>query len=129
MKTHFSTPGLLLLSLLSIICTPVFAAPPSDPSCPTTVVRAWFSDRAQVEAFAAHDEPWEVHHDKGWMRLGANANTLQLLLDLGFEIEIDEARTAEICAPRKNLSIRPKASPVTIATGPWRRPFKPRRIW
>ena len=101
MKTHFSTPGLLLLSLLSIICTPVFAAPPSDPSCPTTVVRAWFGERSQVDAFAAHNEPWEVHHDKGWMVVGVNADELQLLLDLGFEIEIDERRTAEICTPRE----------------------------
>ncbi len=79
------------------------AAEAPNSGCSITVVRAWFSDRAQVEAFAAYDEPWEVHHDQGWMLVGADAGTLELLFELGFEVEIDERRTMEICAPTKRL--------------------------
>jgi carboxypeptidase T len=85
---------------LTIIASSAAANEPQEAPCPTTVVRAWFSERSQVEAYAASDEPWEVHYDKGWMLVGADADSLQLLLDLGFAVEVDEARTAEICNPR-----------------------------
>ncbi len=101
MKARLLILGLISIALLSTTTGPVYATEPPTNECSITVVRAWFSSRAQVEAFAAHDEPWEVHHDKGWMLVGADADSLRLLLDLGFDIEIDEARTAEICAPRK----------------------------
>jgi len=101
MKTRSAVLTLLYFALLSIVSGAVSAATPPVEGCTTTVVRAWFNDRAQVDAFAEHVEPWEVHHDKGWMAVGVDANELQLLLDLGFAIEIDEARTAEICRPRE----------------------------
>jgi len=93
----FSTAFVLSLMM---VAGPAAATEPPDAPCPTTVVRAWFSERSQVEAFAAADEPWEVHYDKGWMLVGADADGLRLLLDLGFTVEVDEARTEEICNPR-----------------------------
>jgi hypothetical protein len=73
------------------------------PGCPTVVVRASFADRAQVEALAARIEPWEVHHDEGWLLVEADAAILELLSDLGFSVEVDRKRTAELCAPRTRL--------------------------
>ena len=101
MKTRSTILSLLCFALLCIVSGAVSAATPPVEGCTITVVRAWFHNRAQVDAFAEHAEPWEVHHDKGWMVVGVDANELQLLLDLGFEIEIDEARTAEVCTPRR----------------------------
>ena len=78
-------------------------AAPADGPCSELVVRAWFADRAQVDALAAHVEPWEVHHDEGWLVVEANAEVLGLLAELGFRVEVDQARTAELCAPRTRL--------------------------
>jgi murein tripeptide amidase MpaA len=103
MKTRCLILGLTVIAVLSFASGSVFATEAPNNDCSITVVRAWFSDRSQVEAFAAHDEPWEVHHDQGWMLVGADAETLELLFDLGFHVEIDERRTMEICAPAKRL--------------------------
>ena len=101
MKNRLSITGLLLFVLSIVVADPVSATTSAQDGCATTVVRAWFTDRSQVEAFARHAEPWEVDHKKGWMVVGVDSTTYQLLIDLGFEIEIDEARTAEICRPRE----------------------------
>ncbi len=103
MKSRCLTLGLMSAVLLSALSGSVWAAESANSDCSITVVRAWFSDRTQVEAYAAHDEPWEVHHDQGWMLVGADAGTLELLFDLGFDVEVDERRTMEICAPAKRL--------------------------
>jgi len=100
-KNRLSITGLLLFVLSIVVADPVSATTSAQDGCATTVVRAWFTDRSQVEAFARHAEPWEVDHKKGWMVVGVDSTTYQLLIDLGFEIEIDEARTAEICRPRE----------------------------
>jgi carboxypeptidase T len=95
--------GLMSAVLLSTLSGPVCATEAPNNDCSITVVRAWFGDRAQVETYAAHDEPWEVHHDEGWMLVGADAESLELLFELGFDVEIDERRTMEICSPAKRL--------------------------
>jgi hypothetical protein len=111
MKTRLSLSGLVLLLLSSFAAGPVSAAPTDDEGCTTTVVRAWFSDRSQIEAFAAHDEPWEIHHDKGWMLVGVDPDGMQRLIDLGFGIEVDEQRTAQICTPRASLKNQTEGIP------------------
>jgi len=103
MKSRLLTLGLVSAILLITLSGPVGAAETPNNDCSITVVRAWFGDRAQVDAFAEHDEPWEVHHDEGWMLVGVDAENLDLLFELGFDVEIDERRTMEICSPAKRL--------------------------
>ena len=102
MKRLATTLSAALIALIVSASSPVAAAEP-DGDCPTTVVRAWFTDRSQVDALARHNEPWEVHHDQGLLVIGVDSEGYQRLLDLGFEIEIDRKRTAELCSPKKRL--------------------------
>ena len=95
--------GLMSAALLISLPGSLWAVEAPNHDCSITVVRAGFSDRTQVEAYAAHDEPWEVHHDEGWMLVGVDAESLALLFELGFDVEIDERRTMEICSPAKRL--------------------------
>lgn len=65
MKSSRLIPGLMSAVLLVTLSGSVWATEAPNNDCSITVVRAWFVDRAQVEAYAGHDEPWEVHHDEG----------------------------------------------------------------
>ncbi len=56
-----------------------------------------------MNRLAAEIEPWEVHHDEGWLVVDVDRAGWQLLLDLGFEPEVDEARTAKYRQPRVRL--------------------------
>ena len=67
------------------------------------VVRAYYDDRRMVASLAAVLEPWEVHHDEGWLLAAGGPREIQALLDLGFRLEVDAARTAELLAPRVAL--------------------------
>jgi hypothetical protein len=67
------------------------------------VVRAYYDDRQMVDALAAVLEPWEVHHDEGWLLVGGGPREMQALLDLGFRLELDLARTAELVTPHVAL--------------------------
>lgn len=66
--------------------------------CPT-VVRAWFTDRSQVEEVASWTEPWEVHHDRGYLVVDVDAEGMDRLLAAGFRVEIDERLTLKMCTP------------------------------
>ncbi len=93
----------VVIALSSILVAGAGAAPAADEGCPTVVVRASFTDRAQVDALAARAEPWEVHHDQGWLLVEADAAVLEFLFDLGFTVEVDRRRSAELCAPPTRL--------------------------
>jgi hypothetical protein len=67
------------------------------------VVRATFSDRAQVNRLAAEIAPWEVRHDLRYVVVDVDRAGWQLLLDLGFVPEVDAALTEELLRPRKAL--------------------------
>ena len=98
-----SAVSVCLAVLWSLLAFGAAPAEQADGPCTELVVRAWFADRAQVDALAAHVEPWEVHHDEGWLVVEADADVLGLLAELGFRVEVDEARTAELCEPRERL--------------------------
>ncbi len=66
--------------------------------CPT-VVRAWFTDRSQLESIAGWTEPWEVHHDQGYVVVGVDEDGFERLLAAGFRVEIDERMTQKMCKP------------------------------
>ncbi len=114
-------PHVLLLTALLVLATlgpggvPAAGGQPPDvpedplPGTPLPgtggpwVVRAYYDDRQMVAAAAAIVEPWEVHHDEGWLLVAGGPREMQALLDLGFRLELDAARTEELTAPRVAL--------------------------
>ncbi|MCU0304341.1 MAG: hypothetical protein MUC56_09830 [Thermoanaerobaculales bacterium] len=94
---------LMLTAAASSGATAAIAAEAPPAGCGLVVVDARFTDRSQVEALAASIEPWRVDHRTGRLTVGVDADGLRLLAELGFSVEIDEARTAELCAPRDRL--------------------------
>jgi carboxypeptidase T len=102
--------AMLLLATLAPGAAPAAGGQPPDlPGSPLPgtggpwVVRAYYDDRQMVDALAAVLEPWEVHHDEGWLLIDAGPREIQVLLDLGFRLELDAVRTAELVAPRVPL--------------------------
>jgi hypothetical protein len=96
-----------LLAALSVLLVavpqPLAAASAPPPGDGPWVVRAAFTAREQVNLLAASTEPWEVHYDQGYLIVDVDRAGWQNLLDLGFVPEVDEARTAEMRAPRVRL--------------------------
>jgi hypothetical protein len=65
------------------------------------VVRAYYRDPSQVSELAQYAEPWEVHSNQGYVVIGATDTEIEILKNIGFvRIEVDEALTAELTAPR-----------------------------
>lgn len=93
----------LVIVTLSL-CPAVMAADSAPTPCDLVVVRGYYSDRAQVDAVASWTEPWEVHHDQGYLVVGVDGDGFARLVDLGFAIEIDDKATAEVCTPRSRLA-------------------------
>ena len=94
-----------VLNLLALLAAlPARAEPPkaSDGAlggCETTVVRAFYSDRAMVDRLVDWAEPWEVHHDRGYLVVGVDAMGYRRLLAEGFRVEVDEKLTQKYCHP------------------------------
>jgi len=63
------------------------------------VVRAHYTDREMVNVLASELEPWEVHHDKGYLVVEVDRESYQWLLNLGFRVEIDKDLTAKLNQP------------------------------
>ncbi len=82
----------------ALILLVLAAGPLRAGDCPT-VVRAWFTDRSQVESVAAWTEPWEVNHDLGYLVVGVDADGIERLLAAGLRVEVDERLTQKMCTP------------------------------
>ncbi len=80
---------------------PPLAQPPEGDG--PWVVRAYYADRQLVDELAAWIEPWEVHHDEGYLVLGVNRDQYIRMLDMGFRLEVDERLTEELNQPREAL--------------------------
>ncbi|UCC62775.1 MAG: PKD domain-containing protein [Anaerolineae bacterium] len=80
-------------------------APPSDDpeGEGPWVVRAYYTDRQMVNDLAAWTEPWEVHHDQGYLVVDVTRAEYGSLLDAGFRLEIDELLTAQLHRPNQRL--------------------------
>jgi len=87
------------LTILVVVLLPG-AALGSD--CPA-VVRANFSERAQVDAVAAWTEPWEVDYDAGTLVVAVDADGFARLVEAGLDVEIDERLTRRLCEPLEPL--------------------------
>ena len=70
----------------------------ADPESKYRVVRAYYQDRQMVNDLASWLEPWEVHHDQGYLVVGVDQQQYDLLLTLGFRLEIDQELT-DLLAP------------------------------
>ncbi len=121
MKTFRLTLLLLLLFTPSWLTITATAAPPAQLAAPKTsptyweetspfsaaanqlngfwVVRAYFEDRSMVNRLASRIEPWEVNHEDGYVVVGVDQNGLDFLLELGFQVEIDERLTQRYLRP------------------------------
>lgn len=67
------------------------------------VVRAYFDSRGQVERLAAQLEPWEVHHNQGYLVALVDKTQYRWMLTLGFRLEVDLALTDEFTLPHALL--------------------------
>jgi hypothetical protein len=101
------------LALVLALCAAAALAAPADPpeGDGPWVVRAHFQSKSQVDRLAATREPWEVHYDKGYLVLDVDRAGWRMLVDLGFEPEVDWARTAEMLRPRVALPGQVNAIP------------------
>lgn len=67
------------------------------------VVRAYFTERQMVDELAAWLEPWEVHHDQGYLIVAVDQAQYDRLLEAGFRLEIEPGLTFELNLPRSML--------------------------
>lgn len=67
------------------------------------VVRAYYADRAIVNQVVARLEPWEVHHDEGYMVLMVDREQYLWLQSLGFRLEIDQGLSQQIIQTNEPL--------------------------
>lgn len=63
------------------------------------VVHAYYTDRRMAYDLAAWIEPWEVHHDQGYLVVDVTRAGYERLLKAGFRIEVDERLTALLNRP------------------------------
>jgi hypothetical protein len=99
MRRSILSPVLLGLALVS----PSLAASDLPAGDGPWVVKARFSERAQVARLAAEAEPWEVHYDQGYLIVDVERAGYALLLDLGFTVEVLAEETARFNRPLEPL--------------------------
>lgn len=92
-------PALLVLTFVSLHAAAADVPAGDGP----WVVKARFTERAQVARLAAEAEPWEVHHDRGYLIVDADRAVYRLLLDLGFEVEVLPEPTERLNRPLERL--------------------------
>ena len=107
-----SLVGLSLLLGLAAPAAPVapaFAddsateAPDLSQSGDWIVARVYFDSREAANSLAAWREPWEIHHDKGYLVIEVTAAEYAILTDAGFRLEVDEALTKLYTTAREPL--------------------------
>jgi PKD repeat protein len=94
--------GLLLASLWPV-GSPLVAQSTQPEGDGPWVVRAYYDDRAMVNEMAAWLEPWEVHHDEGYLVAAVDGVQYQRLLEIGFRLEVDAGLTAQFNRPNEPL--------------------------
>jgi carboxypeptidase T len=67
------------------------------------VVRAYYAERQMVDDLAAWLEPWEVHHDQGYLVVAVDQAQYDRMLEAGFRLEIEPDLTFELNLPRSML--------------------------
>lgn len=67
------------------------------------VVRAYYADRQMVNDLAAWLEPWEVHHDEGYLVVAVDSAAYDRMIEAGFRLEIDHYLTEKLNQPHAML--------------------------
>jgi carboxypeptidase T len=96
---------LVLVLGVALLSNVVMAQPPSvqlQGEGPW-VVRAFYGDRQMVNDLAAWLEPWEVHHDDGYLVVAVDRAAYDRMLEAGFHLEIDPRLTDELNRPHVML--------------------------
>ena len=93
--------GVLLLAALTVRNAPAGAFRTADYAI--QVVRAYYTDPAQLNTLAAWKEPWEVNQKEGYAILDLPQSELPRLAAMGFRVEVDLPLTAEYNRPRALL--------------------------
>jgi hypothetical protein len=93
---------LAAVALLIPAATLLLGSAAAADECPM-VVRAHFTERAQVDAVAAWTEPWEVRYDQGYLVVAVDGDGFARLIAAGLEIEVDERLTRQLCEPSETL--------------------------
>lgn len=89
--------GIMLIGGILVFAWAARPAPAADEQtlpADIVVVRAYFDNREMVNELAARKEPWEVHHDEGYLVIEVTPAEYNELLEAGFRLEIDEKLTA-----------------------------------
>ena len=102
--TLSSIIAVLLFSSLLPSGAHLAAESPSPPSTQPQdqepwVVRAYYADRQMVDDLAVWLEPWEVHHDQGYLVVAVDRAQYDRMLKAGFRLEIDFRLTDELNQP------------------------------
>jgi carboxypeptidase T len=79
------------------------AGPDLSQSGEWIVARVYFDSREAANSLAAWREPWEIHHDKGYLVVELTAAEYAILTNAGFRIEVDEELTALYTTVREPL--------------------------
>jgi len=58
------------------------------------VVKFYFQDREHLTQVTWYMDIWEVHHDQGYAVAQVYEHHYQDLIQLGFDVEVDEEKTA-----------------------------------
>lgn len=99
---HILAISFLFLSL--IISAPLLAGEAGVATdCPVTVVRVHSIDPAVIAEVARWTEPWELQAKEGYFVVDVNEDGMHRLEALGVRLEIDEEKTADLCAPHFRL--------------------------
>jgi carboxypeptidase T len=77
--------------------------PPPDAPPAYWVVRAYFSDREQVNQVVSWLSPWEVNHAEGYLVAEVTIEQIALLELAGFTVEIDYEATSKLNLPHVPL--------------------------
>ena len=97
--------GILLFTAFSHLqpaqSAPINPPPPTgDPDVnDVQVVRAYFHERRMVDDLAAWKEPWEVHHEQGYLIIEVDIEEYNWLIARGFLVVVDEDLTAQYHTP------------------------------
>ena len=99
--------GVVLAGMLMLVAAAAPAVAATSPDPPfgegPWVVRAAFTDREQVNRLAAERAPWEVNYDQGYLVIDVDRAGWHELVDMGFTVEVDEERTADLLRPHLAL--------------------------
>lgn len=96
-------PGSSILRQPEAAATPVSPLALPDPTGDLLVVRAYYTDREQVNRLAAWLEPWEARHDQGYLVVGVTSAEYALLQELGFTLEVDQVLTEQLNRPLASI--------------------------